>query len=46
MKESELGALFGAPKLRTHYTFRGHAAEHAIYEMCPGKSFGRASARS
>src|SRR5208282_3429614 len=41
MKESELRAQFGAPKLQTHYTFRGHAAEHAIYETSPGKSFGR-----
>jgi outer membrane protein assembly factor BamE (lipoprotein component of BamABCDE complex) len=40
MKESELRALFGAPKLQTSYTFRGQAAEHAIYEMSPGKSFG------
>jgi hypothetical protein len=40
MKESELRAQFGAPKLQTHYTFRGHAAEHAIYETSPGKSFG------
>jgi hypothetical protein len=41
MKESELRAQFGAPKLQTHYSFRGHAAEHAIYEMSPGKSFAR-----
>jgi hypothetical protein len=41
MKESELRAQFGAPKLQTHYTFRGHAADHAIYEMSPGKSFVR-----
>jgi hypothetical protein len=41
MKESELRAQFGAPKLQLRYTFRGHAAEHAIYEMSPGKSFGR-----
>jgi hypothetical protein len=41
MKESELRGQFGAPKMQTHYTFRGHAAEHAIYEMSPGKSFGR-----
>ena len=40
MKESDLRALFGAPKLEVHYTFRGHAAEHAIYEISPGKSFG------
>ena len=41
MKESELGAQFGSPKLEVHYTFRGHPAEHAIYETRPGKSFGR-----
>jgi hypothetical protein len=41
MKESELRAQFGAPKLQVRYTFRGHAAEHAIYETSPGKSFGR-----
>ena len=41
IKESELRAQFGAPKLQVHYTFRGHAAEHAIYEISPGKSFGR-----
>jgi hypothetical protein len=41
MKESELRAQFGAPKLEVHYTFRGHTAEHAIYEISPGKSFGR-----
>ena len=41
MKESELRAQFGAPKLQVHYTFKGHAAEHAIYETSPGKSFGR-----
>jgi hypothetical protein len=27
MKESELRAQFGAPKLEVHYTFRGHPAE-------------------
>jgi hypothetical protein len=36
MKESELRAQFGAPKLEVHYTFRGHTAEHAIYETSPG----------
>jgi hypothetical protein len=41
MKESELRAQFGAPKLEVHYTFRGHPAEHAIYETRSGKSFGR-----
>jgi hypothetical protein len=41
MKESELRAQFGAPKLQVPYTFKGHAAEHAIYETNPGKSFGR-----
>ena len=41
MKESELRAQFGAPELQLYYSFRGHAAEHAIYEMSPGKSFGR-----
>ena len=41
MKESELRAQFGAPKLEVHYTFRGHPAERAIYETRPGKSFGR-----
>jgi hypothetical protein len=41
MKESELRAQFGAPKLEVRYTFRGHPAEHAIYETRPGKSFGR-----
>jgi hypothetical protein len=41
MKESELRAQFGAPKLQVRYTFRAHAAEHAIYETSPGKSFGR-----
>jgi hypothetical protein len=41
MKESELRAQFGAPKLQVRYTFKGHAAKHAIYEMRPGKSFGR-----
>jgi outer membrane protein assembly factor BamE (lipoprotein component of BamABCDE complex) len=41
MKESELRAQFGAPKMEVRYSFRGHAAEHAIYETRPGKSFGR-----
>jgi hypothetical protein len=41
MKESELRAQFGAPKLQIQYTFKGHAAEHAIYETKQGKSFGR-----
>jgi hypothetical protein len=41
MKESELRAQFGAPELQLYYSFRGHAPEHAIYEMSPGKSFGR-----
>jgi hypothetical protein len=40
MKESELRAQFGEPKLRVPYPFKGHAAEHAIYETSPGKSFG------
>jgi hypothetical protein len=40
MKESELRAQFGTPKLQVPYTFKGHAAEHAIYETNPGKSFG------
>jgi hypothetical protein len=40
MKESELRALFGAPKLEVQYTFRGHTAERAIYETTLGKSFG------
>jgi hypothetical protein len=41
MKASELRALFGAPKLRVDYKFKGRPAEYAIYEMSPGKSFGR-----
>jgi hypothetical protein len=41
MKESELRAQFGAPELQLYYSFRGHVAEHAIYEMSPRKSFGR-----
>jgi hypothetical protein len=41
MKESELRALFGPPKLQVGYTFKGHPAEYAIYETSPGKSFGR-----
>jgi hypothetical protein len=41
MKESELRAQFGAPKLEVRYTFRGHPAERAIHETRPGKSFGR-----
>jgi hypothetical protein len=41
MKERELRAQFGAPKLQVPYTFKGHSAEHAIYETRPGKSFGR-----
>jgi hypothetical protein len=41
MKESELQALFGTAKLHIPYTFKGHPAEHAIYETSPGKSFGR-----
>jgi hypothetical protein len=40
MKESELQAQFGAPKLEVKYTFRGHTAERAIYETSSGKSFG------
>ena len=40
MKESELQAQFGAPKLEVQYTFRGHTAERAIYETSSGKSFG------
>jgi hypothetical protein len=43
MKESELRAQFGTPKLQVPYTFKGHSAEHAIYETSPGKSFGRFS---
>jgi hypothetical protein len=41
MKESELRALFGPPKLQIGYTFKGHPAEYAIYETSPGKSFCR-----
>jgi hypothetical protein len=41
MKESDLRAQFGTPKLQVPYTFRGHAAKHAIYETSPGKPFGR-----
>ena len=41
MKESELRAQFGAPKMEVRYTFRGHNARHAIYDTRPGKSFGR-----
>jgi hypothetical protein len=41
MKETELRAQFGPPKLEVHYPFRGHSGEHAIYETSPGKSFGR-----
>ncbi len=41
MRGSELRVLFGAPKLQVHYAFKEHAAEHAIYETSPGKSFGR-----
>jgi hypothetical protein len=37
----ELQALFGAPKLRVQYKFKGRPAEYAIYETSPGKSFGR-----
>jgi len=40
MKESELRAQFGEPKLQVPYIFRGHGAQHAIYETSPGKSFG------
>jgi hypothetical protein len=40
MKGNELRALFGVPKLQVRYAFRGHAAERAIYETSPGKSFG------
>jgi hypothetical protein len=36
MKEGELRAQFGAPKLQVPYTFKGHSAEHAIYETSPG----------
>jgi hypothetical protein len=43
MKESELRAQFGAPKLQVSYTFKGHPAQFAIYETSPGKSFGRFS---
>jgi hypothetical protein len=41
LKASELQALFGAPKLHVDYKFKGRPAEYAIYEMSPGKSFGR-----
>jgi hypothetical protein len=41
MKASKLPTLFGAPKLRVAYTFKGRPAEYAIYETSPGKSFGR-----
>jgi hypothetical protein len=41
MKASELHTLFGAPKLHVDYKFKGRPAEYAIYEMSPGKSFGR-----
>jgi hypothetical protein len=40
MKETELRAQFGEPKPQVPYTFRGHSAEHTIYETSPGKSFG------
>jgi hypothetical protein len=41
IEESALRAQFGAPNLQVAYTFKGHPAEYAIYEMSPGKSFGR-----
>jgi len=41
MKESELRAQLGTPKLQVGYTFRGRQAEYTIYETNPGKSFGR-----
>jgi hypothetical protein len=41
MKEGEMQALFGAPKLHVDYTFRGRPVTYAIYETDPGKSFGR-----
>ena len=41
MKESELQAQLGSPKLQVGYTFKGRHAEQAIYETKPGKSFGR-----
>jgi outer membrane protein assembly factor BamE (lipoprotein component of BamABCDE complex) len=41
MKESELRAQLGSPKLQVGYTFKGRHAEYTIYETKPGKSFGR-----
>jgi hypothetical protein len=41
MKESELRAQLGSPKLQVGYTFKGRHAEYTIYETNPGKSFGR-----
>jgi hypothetical protein len=41
MKESELRAQLGAPKLQVGYTFKGRHAERTIYETNSGRSFGR-----
>jgi hypothetical protein len=41
MKESELRAQLGAPKLEVGYPFKGRHAEYAIYETNPDRSFGR-----
>src|SRR5215469_1619817 len=39
--EDDVQALYGAPKLHVHYTFKGYPADYAIYETVPGRSFAR-----
>jgi hypothetical protein len=41
VRENEVRALYGAPKLHVDYTFKGRRAAYAIYATIPGKSFAR-----
>jgi hypothetical protein len=39
--EDDVQALYGVPKLRVHYMFKGYPADYAIYATVPGRSFAR-----
>ena len=40
-REEDVRALYDDPKLRVHYSFKGHPADYAIFEAQPGRSFAR-----
>ena len=41
MTEGAVKALFGAPKLLVHYSFKGRASQYGLYQTAPDGSFGR-----